>query len=78
MEEKFEMYSDLRGLIRAKYKTQANFAHALGIGESAVNAKLNGRTDFTRTEIEKSCVLLGIPFSKAGNYFFNQNTAFSQ
>ena len=78
MNEKTEMYSDLRGLIRAKYKTQANFADALGVGESAINAKLNGRTDFTRTEIEKSCVLLGIPFSKAGNYFFNQKTAFSQ
>lgn len=78
MNEKMEMYSDLRGLIRAKYKTQANFADALGVGESAINAKLNGRTDFTRTEIEKSCVLLGIPFSKAGNYFFNQKTAFSQ
>ena len=78
MDERMEMYSELRGLIRAKFKTQANFAKALGIGASALNAKLNGKSDFTRTEIEKSCVLLGIPFSKAGNYFFNQKTAFSQ
>ena len=78
MEEKNELFSEVRGLIRAKYKTQSNFAEALGIGVTALNAKLNGKTDFTRTEIEKSCVLLGIPFSKAGNYFFNQKTAFSQ
>ena len=78
MVERTEMFSDLRGLIRAKYKTQACFARALGIGVGALNAKLNGKTDFTRIEIEKSCILLGIPFAKAGDYFFNQNTAFSQ
>ena len=78
MSETKELHRELRGLIRAKYKTQARFASALNISESALSAKLNGITDFTRTEIETSCVLLGIPFSKAGNYFFNQNTAFSQ
>lgn len=78
MGERTELFSELRGLIRAKYKTQSRFAVALGIGVGALNAKLNGKTDFTRAEIEKSCVLLGIPFSKAGNYFFNQKTAFSQ
>ncbi len=78
MGKKEELFSDVRGLIRAKFKTQALFAKALGIGETALSAKLNGKTDFTRTEIEKTCILLGIPFSEAGNYFFNQKTAFSQ
>lgn len=70
MDERNELFSDLRGLIRAKYKTQASFAKALGIGVGALNAKLNGKTDFTRSEIEKTCVLLGIPFAKVGDYFF--------
>ena len=73
-----ELFSELRGLIRAKFKTQAKFAKALGINESSLSKKLNGSTDFSRSEIEKSCVLLGIPFSKAGNYFFNQFTAKTQ
>ena len=37
----FYIYDDLKGKIRARYKTQDNFATALGISNATLSAKLN-------------------------------------
>lgn len=51
----------LRGLIRERMGTQAVFAAALGISESALVEKLAGRTEFKRSEMVKAAEVLGEP-----------------
>lgn len=63
-------YQALRGKIRGKFATQAEFAQALGMDPASLSLKLNNRRDWTRTEIERACDLLGIPLEEAGPYFF--------
>lgn len=63
-------YSKLRGKIREVYGRQADFAAALNIDRSTLSLKLSGKSDWTRAEIEDSCIVLGIPFSDAHSYFF--------
>ena len=62
------------GRLREKYSevfgTQQEFATALGMDKATLNAKLNSKTEFTRGEIEKSCVLLGIATENIPEYFF--------
>lgn len=53
-------YRKLRGLIREKFGTQASFAAAIGMSRTTLSAKLNGKTDWARAEIEMACRLLGI------------------
>lgn len=65
-----EMYSDLRGRIRARFKTQAAFAKALGLSLCSVNKKLNGATEWTADEIRKACDLLSIKPEDISFYFF--------
>lgn len=60
----------LRGLIREKYATQADFAVAMNMSASTLSAKLNGITDWTRQEIEDACRLLGIAAEDIPTYFF--------
>lgn len=62
----------LRGLIREKYGTQAAFADALGMSETTLSAKLNGKTEWTRQEIETTCKILGISAENIPTYFFDQ------
>lgn len=63
-------YSKLRGKIREVYGVQSDFARAMGKDPSTISAKLSGKTDWTRDEIETACGLLGIPLSDAHMYFF--------
>lgn len=63
-------YGKLRELIRIKFKTMDAFAKAMGMSRSAISRKLNGITAWTHSEIEKACVLLGVPMSQVGEYFF--------
>ena len=62
-------YPKLRGLIREKFGTQEAFAEAMGKNTTTISYKLTGKTEWTRTEIEKVCDLLGIPLSDAHSYF---------
>lgn len=75
---KIDRYSNLRGKIRAKYKTQACFAEALGLSLSSLSQKLNGRVEFTCSEMAKACGLLGIPLAEASAYFFDDFAEISQ
>lgn len=62
-------YRKLRGLIREKYETQAAFAAAMGMSNTTLSAKLNGKTDWVRAEMEQACRLLGISAEDIPVYF---------
>ena len=63
-------FSDLRGLIISKYKTQGAFAAALGLGESALSARLTNLVPFKADEIKRAAALLDIPDAEINKYFF--------
>ena len=63
-------YAKLRGRIREKFGTQEAFANEMGMNPASLSSKLNGKTEWTRQEIEKACVLLEIPLTEAHLYFF--------
>ena len=63
-------YAKLRGRIREKFGKQEYFAEAMGMDPSSLSKKLNNKTEWTRIEIEKACVLLEIPLAEAHLYFF--------
>lgn len=63
-------YAKLRGAIRAKFGTQAAFAAAIGMRVSTLSAKLNGRSEWTKSQIMRACEVLDIPLAEAPAYFF--------
>ena len=63
-------YGLLREKIQTVFATQQAFAVAMGKNTASINAKLNGKTDWTVKEIEKACMLLGISMAEMPNYFF--------
>lgn len=60
-------YQELKGAIRGKYNTQADFAKDMYMSASALNKKLNNKKQFTDREIVRACKLLGI---SKDEYFF--------
>lgn len=67
-------YAKLRGKIKEVFGTQDAFANAIGLDCSSVSAKLNNKTEWTRSQIIKSCHALGIPVENAPEYFFCQKS----
>ena len=63
-------FSDLRGRITSKYKTQGAFAAAMGLKESALSARLNNGVAFKADEIKLAAQLLDIPDGEINKYFF--------
>lgn len=63
-------YSKLRGKIREVFGIQETFAIAMGMNPATLSAKLNDKVDWTITEMEKACKLLGIPLMEMHFYFF--------
>lgn len=63
-------YPKLRGAVREKFGTQEAFAKAMEKSETTISAKLTGKIEWTRQEIEDACRLLGIPIAEAHEYFF--------
>lgn len=74
----FYIYDDLKGKIRARYKTQDNFATALGISNATLSAKLNCKTEFTHDEIARCVDLLGLSKDDIPQYFFQKLFSFSK
>lgn len=68
--EQQEQYAELRGKIRAKFRTQEGFANAIGMHPSTLSLKLNGNTQWTRDEIVAACRVLDISLADAPTYFF--------
>lgn len=64
-------HSKLFGRIREYGYTQESLAKAIGINESTLNTKLNGKAFFVTKEIDKICECLEIPDSEIGIYFFS-------
>ena len=71
MQENFD-YSKLRGRIREHYKTESDFADALGIGRVSLSKRLNNALDFNRIEMLRACDLLEIPSQEMHIYFFTK------
>ena len=65
-------YSKLRGKIKEVFGSQDAFASAIGMDRSTLSLKLNGKSDWTRQEIEDACVLLHIPVVEVHAYFFTK------
>ena len=65
-------YGKLREKIKSKYKTLGEFAKTVGISQSTLSLKLNGKVGWKQTEIEKVCQLLGISIDEISEYFFYQ------
>ena len=63
-------YGMLRERIQNVFGTQQAFAVAMGMNTATLNAKLNGKADWTSKEIEKACMLLNISMVDMPNYFF--------
>lgn len=63
-------YRKLRGRIREKFGTQAEFSRNIGLSEVSVSNKLNNVVDWGQDEMENAMVALEIPFSDIHAYFF--------
>lgn len=63
--------SKLRGRIREKFGTQEAFADAMKMSHTTLSAKLNGKSEWKRQEIEDACRLLGISAEEIPLYFFS-------
>lgn len=63
-------YSKLRGKIREVFGTQEAFAAAMNMNTATLSGKLNGKTDWTRVEMEQACSLLGVSMMDMHAYFF--------
>lgn len=63
-------YRKLRGLIREKFGTQAEFSKAVGLSEVSVSNKLNNIVDWGQEEMENAISALNIPYTGIYDYFF--------
>jgi len=63
-------YRKLRGRIREKFGTQAEFSRNIGLSEVSVSNKLNNVVDWGQDEMESAIVALEIPLSDIHSYFF--------
>lgn len=71
-------YAKLRGKIKEVFETQERFAEAMGMDCSTLSLKLNGKSEWSRIEIEKACNLLGIQIEEVYAYFFTVKVGDSQ
>lgn len=65
-------YSLLKEKIAAKYRTQANFAKAMGLSKASISLKLNGKVKWKLDEIARVCQLLDIPATAIPACFFHE------
>lgn len=61
----------LLGKIKEKRLTQEKVSKAIGISLSALRRKIEGKTEFTREEINKICKLLEVSDEDLLAIFFN-------
>ena len=65
-----KIYGKLREEIKRKYGTMEEFAQASGIKRASLSSKLNSKTPWKSTDIEKVCKALNIPMEQVSEYFF--------
>lgn len=66
---KLDLFPLLCGRIREKYRTQRNFALAIGMNPSTLSAKLAGKSQWSFIEVATICRALDIPMAEADNFF---------
>ena len=64
-------YQELKGRIRAKGLTYEDVSKKTGIGISALNNKLSGKTKFNVQEVKSISDCLDIQSTEIVKYFFN-------
>ena len=60
----------LRGKIREVYGTEGKFAEALNTSQISVSRRFNDKVEFSKSDMELWCNMLGIPLEESGKYFF--------
>ena len=65
-------YQKLLGKMREKSLSQFQLSKIIGMSESTLNIKLNGKSYFRQEEILKICDALGIQDDEVNTYFFTQ------
>ena len=63
-------YKKLRGIIVERYGSQSEFSKVIGVSKQSVSKKINGKTEFSQTDIRKWSEPLDIAFDDYGKYFF--------
>ena len=63
-------YYEIRQKIRGKYRRMEDCAKDLGITQGTLSAKLMGKREWTRAEIEKLAQLLELTPTDIIKYFF--------
>jgi hypothetical protein len=63
-------YEALRRRILGKFGSLGAFADSMGFTASTLSCKLNGKSDWTRAEIEKAAELLELTPEEVLEYFF--------
>jgi hypothetical protein len=63
-------YSDLTGLIIAKYGSRKRYAEAAGMAQSSLSMKLRGKTPWDTNEMATASKLLGFSSEAIVKYFF--------
>lgn len=63
-------YCKLRGRIVEKYRTQTNFAKAIGISKNALSRKMSGKVRLSQEDMIQWSELLDIDKESFGEFFF--------
>lgn len=63
-------YSKLRGKIVEVFGTMSKFATAMSYSDRTISLKMNGKIDFTQSDIAKAVGLLGLRDEEIPVYFF--------
>ncbi|WP_102778167.1 DUF739 family protein [Streptococcus penaeicida] len=69
MKEEFD-YSRLLGKIVEKFNTREKFATAMNLSADSISDKLNNKTIWKQSDIDKATYLLNIDTTEIGLYFF--------
>ena len=64
-------YNELYGKICAKFGSISSFASELKKTPDTISAKLHGKRPWKNSEINQTCILLGIEHKDIPIYFFN-------
>ena len=63
-------YRKLRGKIVEVYGTMSSFVKEMGYSERTISLKINGKVDFSQSDIVKMVSLLGLRDKDIPIYFF--------
>ena len=67
--EKLDLFPELCGKIREKYRTQQALAREIGMNPSTLSGKLAGRTQWSYADVASICQALDIPMADSPNFF---------